>query len=224
MEASYWHRAWDEDRTGFHQDRINKRLTELWPTLGIDPSATVFVPLCGKSSDMLWLRERGHPILGVELSEKAVAAFFEENALPHERTPTAQGVAYRATDDGPSLRLIAGDYFALSPAELAEVGALYDRASLVAMNDALRQRYAEQLGRLMPGGAAGMLLVIDYDTERMRGPPFAVPAATVHALLGEAFELDELQRYEGPERLGNLANRGLETLTEHVFALERRAR
>jgi len=222
MEATYWHDAWNEDRTGFHQDRINKRLSEHWPTLGVASGSTVFVPLCGKSLDMLWLREQGHPILGVELSEKAVAAFFDENALAHERLVSSLGVEYRSIDDGPPIRLIAGDYFALSASDLQRVGGLYDRASLIAMNDELRLRYAEHLGRLVPGGTVGMLLVIDYDTARMQGPPFAVPATRVHALLDPAFELEEIDRHDGPERLGNLANRGLQTLTEHVFRLARR--
>jgi len=223
MEESFWHRCWDEGRIGFHQSDINARLVSCWPGIGAAPGATVFVPLCGKSRDMLWLRERGHPVLGVELSERAVAAFFDENRLAHERTVSSLGTEYRSTGDGPSLRLIAGNYFALSPADLDGVGALYDRASLIAMNDALRERYAVQLGRVVPAGARGLLLVSDHDTAQMQGPPFAVSDTMVRALLDQAFELEEIERHSGAERLGNLAKRGLESLTEHVFRLVRRS-
>ncbi len=33
--------------------------SNFWPRLPIDQTATVFVPLCGKTLDMRWLRERG---------------------------------------------------------------------------------------------------------------------------------------------------------------------
>ena len=90
------------------------------------------------------------------------------------------------------------------------------------MNDALRARYARHLARIVPAGCTGLVITIDYDPARMDGPPFPVPAATVHDLLGEAFEIDEMAHFGGPERLGNLANRAaIDTLEEHVHRLRR---
>lgn len=221
MEPDFWQTRWNDGRIGFHQAEVNRRLTRLWPTLGVPDGATVFVPLCGKSLDMLWLHERGHPVLGVELSDKAVRAFFEENALDHERHETALGVEYLGTGSASGIRVIAGDFFGLGPTDVAHCDALYDRASLIAMNDALRPRYAAQLAALLPVGARGLLLAIDYEQTRMKGPPFAVPDATVRELLGEAFTIEELERREGPEALGNLAERGLDTLTERAYGLDR---
>jgi hypothetical protein len=55
----------------------------------------------------------------------------------------------------------------------------------------------------------------------MEGPPFSVPDDNVRALLGKHFDITELAHYSGPERLGNLADRGLETLDERVYLLTR---
>ena len=152
MDASYWHEKWAEDRIGFHQDRPNRRLVEHWPALDLAPGTPVFVPLAGKSLDMLWLHERGHPVLGVELSEKAVRAFFDENALAHERRPDGPFERFSGTGDATGIELLVGDFFALTADDLAGVGALYDRASLIAMDDGFRARYAAHLGAIVPSG------------------------------------------------------------------------
>lgn len=222
MKQDFWLKAWEEDRTGFHQDQANKRLVSFWPKLGIPAGAEVFVPLAGKSLDMLWLHGQGHRVFGVELSIKAVEAFFAENSLAHTRHESIKGIEFRGSGAAEGLRVLAGDFFKLGPHDLASVGGFYDRASLIAMNDGMRADYAAQLTALMPKAATGLLLTIDYDPERMDGPPFPVPDKVTRALLGEAFEIEELERYSGPERLGNLKERGLDTLMEHVYRLTRR--
>jgi len=42
-------------------------LIQYWPQLHTAPNSMVFVPLCGKSRDMLWLRKQGNPVLVAEL-------------------------------------------------------------------------------------------------------------------------------------------------------------
>ena len=51
----------------------------------------VFVPLCGKSLDLEWLRDRGHAVSGVEISAIAVEAFFMEQGIL-ATAPCARGV------------------------------------------------------------------------------------------------------------------------------------
>ena len=61
-----------------------------WPALDLPADSQVFVPLSGKSLDMVWLAEQGHRVLGVELSELAVRQFFDERGLvPAVHTTTA---------------------------------------------------------------------------------------------------------------------------------------
>jgi len=221
MHADYWQEKWAADSIGFHQDRPNKRLAEHWPALGIAPGTPVFVPLCGKTLDMLWLHGRGHPVLGVELADKAVRAFLDENGLACERRTDGAFERFSGTGSAAGIELLVGDFFALTAADLESCGAFYDRASLIAMDDGLRARYTHHLGQIVRPDATGLLLAIDYDRAKMKGPPFAVPDAMVRGLLGEDFAIDELARHGGPERLGNLAGRGLDTLDERVYRLRR---
>ena len=157
MEAEYWHNAWTEDRIGFHQPDVNKRLQKWWPALEHPPGTPVLVPLCGKSIDMLWLHRRGYPVLGVELSSKASRAFFTENELPFDVAQQGDFEVFTGTGSATGLQVLAGDFFALTPSHTRQCVGFYDRASLIAMNPAMQSEYALQLGRILPAGSRGLL-------------------------------------------------------------------
>ena len=101
MKAAFWHDRWKNDQIDFHNEEVNERLTRHWPTLGIDEGAKVFVPLCGKSLDMRWLRQQGHPVLGVDLSPIAIHAFFSEAGItPSEESEDSSGALPRSSAEG----------------------------------------------------------------------------------------------------------------------------
>ncbi len=222
MESDFWHTRWQANRIGFHQSRFNSRLVSLWPSLQLSAGAEVFVPLCGKSLDMLWLHQQGFKVLGVELSELASAAFFDENDLPYERTTEGNLQLFTGCDAAQGIRLFAGDMFSLPDSQTADVAAVYDRAALIAMPPEMRQKYVDQLALLTPAGATGILIGLNYDPSKMKGPPFSVPDSEVRSLLGPYFELEQLTHSQGPDRLGNLADRGLDTMEEHVYRITRK--
>ena len=65
MKASFWHECWEQGRLGFHQSDFNRHMIKFMPSLGLEPGAHVFVPLCGKSLDMLWLLKQGYAVTGI---------------------------------------------------------------------------------------------------------------------------------------------------------------
>ncbi len=78
MDAKFWHNRWQDNLIPFHKQRTNHFLEKYFDTLELGDGADVLVPLCGKSVDMRWLRERGCTVTGVELSDIAVRDFFNE--------------------------------------------------------------------------------------------------------------------------------------------------
>ena len=66
-----WLGRWDQGRIGWHEAAGNEGLKSHWPEL--PDGSSVLVPLCGKAPDLLWLAKRGHVVVGVELSDIAVA-------------------------------------------------------------------------------------------------------------------------------------------------------
>ena len=214
MNHDFWQQRWQDDSIGFHQSVINARLKDYWSKLEIQTGAPVFVPLCGKSLDMLWLAER-HPVLGVELSPKAVEGFFVENALrPSQR---CEG-AFSVFGSG-GVTLYCGDFFDLQPATLQTVAAVYDRAALIALPPPMRRSYAEKLTRLLPSGVSMLLLTVEYDQMQMDGPPFAVEAAEVEALFAPDWQIESLHHEDILNQKPKFRDRGLSHLAEHIYLL-----
>ena len=223
MKKDFWLERWERQEIGFHQDEINPYLREYWQELHLARDGAVFVPLCGKSRDMLWLREQGHPVLGVELSAIAVQAFFEENGLtPHNITdgkPLHVASEKLASCEADNIRILCGDFFDLTKDDLAEVSAVYDRASLVALPPEMRERYARHLVSILPPATQILLITFDYPQEEMQGPPFAVSVDEVESLYRDHAEIRLLARLDVLPQNPRFQQRGLSRLHENIFLL-----
>lgn len=218
MEPKFWLDRWQRADTGFHQESAHDYLVKHWSALGVPKGAEVLVPLCGKSLDMVWLAEHGHGVLGLELSEVAVDAFFAERS----RTPgvvTSNGFNIKRA--GP-FEIWCGDYFAVPPEATRRIGGVFDRAALVAMPRIMQKDYADQLARLTPSGVPVLLVALDFDPSEMDGPPFPIPPAQIEALFGGAFRISVLERRDGLSASQNLKKRGLTALEETAYRLDRR--
>ncbi|MCO6441007.1 MAG: thiopurine S-methyltransferase [Nitrococcus mobilis] len=218
MNREFWLQRWAQGEIGFHQTEVNYYLQRYWHVLGVPVGATVLVPLCGKSRDMMWLCAQGHSVLGVEISRYAAEQFFEENALHahcEHRPPflrcSAAGVS-----------LLVGDIFDLQPSAIGAIDAVYDRASLVALPPVMRVRYAEHLTALLRPGGSMLLITFEYDQQQMPGPPFAVPESEINTLYRAAFQLEILCTTDVLNRYPHFHARGLPRLQERVYRLVRR--
>lgn len=214
MNAPFWLERWSRNEIGFHQRSINEYLQRYWPSLEVPVDATVFVPLCGKSLDMHWLRERGHRVIGVELARQAVAAFFSEWGVTPQIVRTGAFERWRAQ----GIELLCGDFFDLTPDDLAGVRAVFDRAALIALPPDLRAAYARKLLDILLPGTPTLLVTADYPQHEMSGPPFSVSDAEVKELFGAEriaplAETDILQRAENDR----FRQRGLTRLVERVY-------
>lgn len=169
--AEDWKARWKEGRIGWHEHEGNAGLRNYWPITG---SARVLVPLCGKSTDLLWLAEQGNEVTGVELSEIAVRAFFAESKLTFEITQVGELLYFECSK--PRITLVSGDYFQYADEPF---DALYDRASLIALPPAIRPRYVSHTKSLLKPGAAQLLVTIAYDQSKVDGPPYSVPPLEV---------------------------------------------
>ena len=165
MQPEFWHKKWASNQIGFHLPQVNPYLQRFWPDLNLAAQARVLVPLCGKSLDLLWLAGRGHRVLGIELSEKAVEDFFSEQQLQPQISEHGVFKVYRAG----SIELWCGDVFALTAEDLADCSALYDRAAVIALPAPMRERYAEHLQNILPAGLKGLLITLDYDQCKFPG-------------------------------------------------------
>ena len=141
MEHAFWHDRWAKGRIGFHQVEVNEYLERYWGSLDIPAQAEVLVPLCGKSLDMLWLREQKCSVLGVELSERACRDFYAEQEVQPEEASNGRFLCLNR--DG--VALWCGDFFDLERGDVENIQGVFDRAALIALPPVMRERYAQHL-------------------------------------------------------------------------------
>lgn len=218
MNPDFWHDRWHEGRIGFHQETVTPWLPKLWPTLALPVGSRVFVPLAGKSLDLLWLRAQGHRVLGVELSRLAVEQFFAEHGLTPTTRESRHGTHY--AHDG--IELICGDAFALDAEALAGCSAVFDRAALIALPPALRQRYVGELYAQLPSGCRGLLVTLEYPQEQKGGPPFSVDEAEVRALYEPDWTVSVLERADILAMQPAFIAEGVSALATVAYRLDRR--
>jgi thiopurine S-methyltransferase len=217
MQPQFWLERWRTGQIAFHQASVDRNLRRHWPTLGLGAGRRVFAPLCGKSLDLIWLRDQGLEVLGVELATAAVESFFMENGLPARRRGGTPFDVY----DAFGLRLLCGDYFALTPALLGRVDAVYDRAALISWAPALRAGYVEHLAKLVSPGTPVLLITLEYPQSQMAGPPFALPGEEVARLYAREFDLREIAREDILSHEARLRAKGLTELFEVCYQLVR---
>jgi thiopurine S-methyltransferase len=225
MEIDFWLERWNNNETGFHQVQVNPYLAyfygEKGPLHEQRDALKVFVPLCGKSRDMLWLSQNGYKVFGVECSERAVRDFFEENALNYKHAKKDQHALYMTTDQVSLVEIFQGDFFALQNKDLADVTDIFDRASLVALPEAMRKQYADKMAEIQKPGTRTLLVTLTYDQAEMNGPPFSVSEENIKELFSDNFSIEKLCFKDIIDDEPRMKNRGLTSLVETAYKLTR---
>ncbi|OEY65505.1 thiopurine S-methyltransferase [Marinobacter sp. X15-166B] len=219
MEHEFWHKRWSNNQIGFHEGSVNQYLYDHWPELSRQANETVLVPLCGKAHDLWWLNDRGHPVIGVELSEIACKDFFTE---AEEKATVTPGEPFTRFVHG-DLQLWCGDFFQLVPDDLTHVKLVYDRAALIALPAEMRRTYVDHLTAVIPDDARMLLVTLDYNSDEMQGPPFNVTDEEVFALYGDNYAVTRILRQDLPPDNPFAKRKGLlHGATESVFRIDRK--
>lgn len=218
MHEAFWQDRWARSQIGFHQEKVNGYLRRHWSALGLAKDAAVLVPLCGKSLDLAWLAEQGHSVIGVELAERAVQDFFSERGVQPQ---VSQRGAFKVYQAG-TLRILCGDFFALSRDDIGECQAFYDRAALIALPPQMRERYVAHVQAILPDACQGLLVTLVYQQEKMDGPPFSVADAEVEQHFAAVWALHMVEEKDVLAGNPRFSDSGLVAADERVFHLVRR--
>ena len=206
MGLSDWHDRWKNGRIGWHEAAGNAGLRAHWRMR----TGRVLVPLCGKTPDLVWLAERGHDVVGVELSEIAIQDFFAEQNLTYARDDESSLTAFRCREL--PVTLVHGDYFTF---RAPVFDALYDRGAFIAIDPSLRERYAAHTRAMLSAKAEILLVALEYDQSVVAGPPFALMPAELERYF------PGLTRVQEQDDLANcppkFRDAGLEEISEVVW-------
>ena len=126
----------------------------------------MFLPLAGKSLDMLWLCEQGMTVVGNDTREKTAVDFFQENSIPFKKckcihrsvtrqypcrlfhflvpTTTTTGtqgafIVYEATDR--KIKFLVGNIFNCTPEVAGVFDCIWEASSLIAHIPKYREKY-----------------------------------------------------------------------------------
>ena len=199
MNPEFWQSRWQEKRIGFNQSEVNPLLVRYFSHLNVPANSRVFVPLSGKSIDMVWLAAQGYDVVGVELVETAVQEFFaEQNISPtvHQHADNPAIKYYQGQLAKQTITLWVADIFALSAEEIGHVNAVYDKAALIALPADMRPQYSEQVYKLGVSlnnkAAPQLLLTLNYDQSKKNGPPFSISSEQIQHYYGAHYHISEL--------------------------------
>ena len=217
MNPEFWHKRWQEKRIGFNQSAVNPLLINYLTHLNLSAGSRVFVPLCGKSIDMVWLAAQGYDVVGVELVESAVKEFFSENRIlytiiNHPRNPNIK--YYHWQHENQKIEILVADIFSLSIEDIDYIDAVYDKAALIALPADMRPDYSEQI-RKVSDNAPQLLITLNYDQSKKDGPPFSINSEQLQQYYGSHYQLCELA--SEPASIGSAPDLNV---TEHVWLLE----
>jgi len=212
-----WISRWEKNRIGRHADQINRQLIEYLDQLNLSPGDEIFVPLCGKTNDMLFLLENQINVIGVEMSTIAAEQFFLENNLSYSISNVDGFILY----EGNRIRIYCGNYFDLGLNHLKDIKAVYDRASLIALDQELRQKYVKHLNDIIARDVRILLLTLNYPQHQKSGPPFAVSRSEVDELFKGSFQCRELNSINDIENEPMFQNLGVDFVEKAVYLLQK---
>ena len=212
-----WLKFWENNETNWHGDNVTQELIEYFELFELEPRDKVFVPLCGKSLDMLYIMNQGFSVIGVEISEIGVRQFFNENNLTYKITKVDDFDLYSTEN----LEIYCGDFFALTSKHLNKVKSVFDRKSLIALEPEVRQKYVKHLNDIISVGARILLVTLQYPQHQMSGPPFSVNKSEVESLFSMTFESQELRSFNDIENGSKLERAGVDYINNAAYCLRK---
>lgn len=207
MEKEKWLEAWQIGRTAFHQSAYNKAMVNHFKGQKLKDK-NVFIPLAGKSLDILFFLEKEANVIACEISPIAVEEFFKQSKLEFTTEVFKNFTIYKAKN----LTFYLGDFFELTKTQVSHVDVMYDRASVVALPKELRSKYYEKIDQLIHKKTHLLILTYTHDGPMEFGPPFYVPEEEIkkaYANMGHDLQM----RAGNPEKTdGRFLEQGITTL------------
>ena len=211
-----WELRWKEGRIGFHLPAVNSLLIRHFGIFLKLNVKKIFVPLCGKSLDLMWLAGRIEKVVGVESVRQPVEEFYKENNLKCTIQHSDKFNLFKSE----SIDIFHGDFFALRDINIGKFNAVYDRASIVAIEAAGRRKYVDNLMNLLSEGGMILLITLEYDQNQMQGPPYSVPFSEVKKLFSKHGNLKLLETCDIID--DRLRKKGLNRILERVIKITKK--
>ena len=188
-----WESIYSLDEAGWSIPIISVYLLDKFKEIEKEkPSLNIFVPLCGKSPDMLWMAKRGHRIVGIEWVEQTVKAFFQESDLEYHVEVTELGGSKIGVYKSSSLpvTIYCGDFFAFKDNPLGEFDFIWDNSSIGSFRHEKRSDYVSINSSILKPNGKILLGTFDYEHDEHSYIPFAATKSEVAKLYASQYDIE----------------------------------
>ncbi|CAK8673503.1 unnamed protein product [Clavelina lepadiformis] len=192
-----WIKRWEIGDTGFHMSQVHPYLLKLKDRF-LKECSTVYVPLCGKTLDLIYLADEGHNVIGSECAEVGILQFFDDNKIKYERSlhPTAPFEVFKGIDK--TITIYKGDFFQLDSVVMGRVDAIWDRGSFGAIHPSQQMKYGKIIHDIIKENGKYLLCTLRYEGVRT-GNPYSVSENDVQVSFGQSFDISTLDSYESSD-------------------------
>lgn len=203
VKLEHWIECWKTNKLIWQMDEAHPFLSKI--SESFKPKSNVFIPLCGKTLDMIHLADHGHSVVGVEFMKKGIEDFFGENAIKFNKITSTKNkdlTLYEAVEK--DIKIYNGNIFNIKPQHLAgsdRYDVIWDRGSFVAMHPDDRPKYTAVMKALSKSTEADLDYFMEafmLDMSSHGGPPFDSPREIVDANWGDVFDVKSLYEADAP--------------------------
>lgn len=187
MDYEFWDNCWSRPSQPFHVAKPHPLLEKYLHLF--KAKEKILLPLSGKSIDPIFLAQNDFPSSSIEFNPKAIESFITENKLEPKIVSEEKYKHYQFSD----FDIWQADFFELTAEKLGLFSQVFDRAALVALPEDLRENYTKHLQSLLKPKANILMVLMDYATDEMSGPPFLITASELQTYFPEA-KITELDR------------------------------
>ncbi len=215
MEKEYWINKWHSNDIAFHEQNITPDLISHIKQLKLKEDDCIFVPLCGKTKDMLWLVHQGFYVIGVEISDIACHDFFSESQITPRIVHTDKYKKYESE----RITLFCADFFDLKQSDFPPVKAIYDCKALIALPPCHREKYLTQILNCF-GSDINILLLTREGDKTVKPPPYPISDKEIKLLYSEYFNIQQIEYNEIKNIPERLINKGYTQMFERTYLME----
>lgn len=214
MEKSFWINRWETNDIPFHRDNVTPFLIKYFKTLSLSQGDCIFVPLCGKTKDMIWLAQQGLHVIGCEFSEIACRDFFAEHGVMPEIIEKDYVTVFKHD----AITLLCGDFFKLTAADFPAVHAVYDCKAMIALPADQRRDYLHQHKACL-GNQFKTLLLTRESPCMVEPPPYPISLEEISNLYGDNFVTQQLEYFQDDNIPQRLLDKGYTKLFHGVYCV-----
>lgn len=162
--------------------------------LGDKKDLKVLFPLCADSIDMKRLYERGHQVIGIEISKSMIIKFFKKRKLEYTVKNTIAGQVYSVKLDG-RLRIYCCDFFNFNAkVEGGNFDVVVDQRAICSLFPHDKPRYVKKVKSLL---SPNFIYVFDtFDIDRTKLPKSKAKGFNIKEVegwFGKGFKIEIIQ-------------------------------